>query len=114
MDITTNDLKKLASRKLWSGEYTATDNFRKIEKHASVCFEDGALVAVTGPADDHESQLYAALFADAPAMLLEIAQLRARLKVAEKLAEAARPGQFMSIKHSEKLTAALAEWDALK
>jgi hypothetical protein len=82
MQITKEELTDLASRKLWHGEYIATDNFRKIEKHASVCFEDGALVAVTGKADDRESQLYAALFADAPAMLLEVARLREALEIA--------------------------------
>lgn len=74
--ISKEELQKLAIRKLWHGEYVATDNFKSIEKHASVCFEDGGLVAVTGKADDRESQLYAAMFADAPAMLLEVAELR--------------------------------------
>lgn len=76
MQITKDELTKLASRPLWRGEYITTENFRAIEKHASVCFDDGALVAVTGEADNRESQLYAAMFADAPAMLLEIAKLR--------------------------------------
>lgn len=75
-EITDKELFHLASRKLFHGEYVATDYFRSIEKHTSVCFEDGGLVAVTGKAGDRESQLYAALFADAPAMLLEIARLR--------------------------------------
>ena len=82
MQITKTELTNLASRKLWYGEYVATDNFKAIEKHASVCFEDGALVAVTGRADDRESQLYAAMFADAPAMLLEVAKLREALEIA--------------------------------
>lgn len=86
MQITKEELGKLASRKLWHGEYIATDNFRSIEKHASVCFEDGGLVASTGRADDRESQLYAAMFADAPAMLLEIAKLRETAKYAALLA----------------------------
>jgi len=85
MNITKDELMKLTSRKLWHGEYVATDNFRAIKKHASVCFEDGVLVAVTGRADDRESQLYAAMFADAPAMLLEIANLRAALEAIENL-----------------------------
>ena len=74
--ITYKELFQLASRKLFHGEYVATDQFKSIEKHTSVCFEDGGLAAVTGKAGDRESQLYAALFADAPAMLLEIARLR--------------------------------------
>jgi hypothetical protein len=82
MQITKDELFKLTARKLWHGEYIATDNFKSIEKHASVCFEDGALVAVTGRADDRESQLYAAMFADAPAMLLEIAKLRNAVEAA--------------------------------
>lgn len=86
MQITKEELEKLASRKLWHGEYIATDNFRAIEKHASVCFKDGGLVAVTGKADDRKSQLYAAMFADAPAMLLEIAKLRETAKDAALLA----------------------------
>jgi hypothetical protein len=76
LNLTQEELQLLVSRKLWFGEYQATDNFRAIKSHASVCFEDGGLVAVTGPADDRLSQLYAALFADAPALLLEIADLR--------------------------------------
>lgn len=80
--ITKSELQKLASEKLWHGEYVATDRFRSIERHASVCFDNGMLVAVTGPAGDRESQLYAALFADAPAMLNEIVRLRAALEIA--------------------------------
>lgn len=97
MKITKEELQKLASRGLWHGEYIATDNFRATEKHASVCFDDGGLIATTGPADDRESQLYAALFADAPAMLLEIAKLREALE---------------SI--SERATEELGEWDGVE
>ena len=90
MKPTLDELKSLATKKLWSGEYKATDSFKSIQKHASVCFEDGALVAVTGPADDRESQLYASLFADAPAMLVEIAQSRARIAELEAALKEAR------------------------
>lgn len=82
MQITKDELTKLSSRHLWHGEYIATKNFKAIEKHASVCFEDGTLVAVTGKADDRQSQLYAAMFADAPSMLLEIAKLRNAVEAA--------------------------------
>lgn len=85
MKITKDELVKLTSRPLWHGKYRATDNFKAIEMHACVCFEDGGLVASTGRADDRESQLYAAMFADAPAMLLEIANLRAALEAIENL-----------------------------
>lgn len=88
MQITKDELVKLTSRPLWHGEYRATDNFRAIEMHSCVCFEDGGLVASTGRADDRESQLYAAMFADAPAMLLEIAKLREIAKDAQVLAHA--------------------------
>lgn len=76
LNITQQELLKLTRRKLWRGEYKPTENFRGIYEHAAVCFEDGGLVAVTGKAGDRESELYAALFADAPSMLLEISKLR--------------------------------------
>lgn len=78
-NITKNKLIRLR-RPLCHGEYIATDKFRQIRKHVEVCFPNGALVAITGEADDRESQLYAAMFADAPTMLLEIARLREALK----------------------------------
>ena len=51
------------------GVYEATDAFRSITQHSCVCFDDMGLVAVTGPADDRESQKYAELFAAAPDLL---------------------------------------------
>jgi len=50
------------------GQYTPTQCFKDIPNMACVCFEDLGLVAVTGPADDQESQEYAELFAAAPRM----------------------------------------------
>ena len=80
MEITAGELFDLSQKKLWHGEYETTPEFRSIEKHAAVCFEDGGLIAVTGNVEDRESQLYAALFADAPAMLLEIVELRGTIR----------------------------------
>jgi hypothetical protein len=51
------------------GEYTTTEKFKSIERHTCVCKHDGALVAVTGPADDREAIEYAILFAAAPDLL---------------------------------------------
>jgi hypothetical protein len=51
------------------GVYEATDNFRAIQQHSCVCFDDMGLVAVTGPAEDKEAQEYAELFAAAPDLL---------------------------------------------
>lgn len=48
------------------GIYRATPEFRSIELHSCVCYEDLGLVAVTGPANDELSQAYAELFANAP------------------------------------------------
>lgn len=48
------------------GFYRATAEFRAIELHSCVCYEDLGLVAVTGRADDELSQAYAELFANAP------------------------------------------------
>lgn len=61
---------RIRSRKLAFGVYPATAEFRKIENHSCVCYEDDlGLVAVTGPAGDEESEKYAELFAAAPEML---------------------------------------------
>lgn len=57
------------NKHLNAGVYEVTDAFRAIEQHACVCFDDMGLVAVTGRADDEESQKYADLFAAAPEML---------------------------------------------
>ena len=51
------------------GVYEATDAFRAIQQHSCVCFDDLGLVAVTGRAEDHDSQRYAELFAAAPELL---------------------------------------------
>jgi hypothetical protein len=51
------------------GVYETTETFKAIEKHSCVCFDDMTLVAVTGPAEDKESQEYAELFAAAPELL---------------------------------------------
>lgn len=55
----------------WSvGVYNATDNFRSIEQHSCVCDpETMALIAVTGPAHDRQSQVDADLIATAPELL---------------------------------------------
>lgn len=43
-----------------------TEAFQEIGKHTAVCFEDGGLVALVGPANDPESIRFASLFASAP------------------------------------------------
>lgn len=55
----------------WSvGVYDATEKFRSIEQHSCVCDpETMALIAVTGPADDRQSQIDADLIAAAPDLL---------------------------------------------
>ena len=50
------------------GQYTPTDEFKSIPNMSCVCFENLDLIAVTGPADDQESQEYAELFRAAPGM----------------------------------------------
>jgi hypothetical protein len=100
LNITQEELMKIATRPLWWGEYEATEAFRAIEKHAAVCFEDGTLVAVTGVAGDRESQLYAALFADAPAMLLELARLRGILN--EKEQQSKQSQQVQQVQQVQK------------
>jgi hypothetical protein len=54
------------------GVYETTETFKSIKQHSCVCFDDMSLVAVTGPAEDEESQKYAQLFAQAPALLREL------------------------------------------
>lgn len=57
------------NKKLSVGQYTPTEEFKAIPNMACVCYEeDRGLVAVTGPADDQESQEYAELFRAAPRM----------------------------------------------
>lgn len=52
------------------GVYEATDNFRSITQHACICDHDTlALIAVTGPATDKQSQADARLMAAAPDLL---------------------------------------------
>ena len=60
--------------------YDTTDTFRAISQHAAVCFDDMTLVAVTGPADDKESQEYATLFAASHKMLAALEGAEACLK----------------------------------
>lgn len=53
------------------GQYTPSDTFKAIANHSCVCRKcDMGLVAITGPADDRESQRMADLFAAAPALLV--------------------------------------------
>ena len=56
------------NKKLSVGQYTPTEEFKAIPNMACVCFEDLCLVAVTGPAEDQESQEYAELVRAAPRM----------------------------------------------
>jgi hypothetical protein len=51
------------------GVYKTTESFKAIKEHSCVCFDDMTLVAVTGPAEDKESQKYSELFAAAPDLL---------------------------------------------
>jgi hypothetical protein len=57
------------------GVYKTTDSFRSIKEHSCVCFDDMTLVAVTGPADDKDSQKYAELFAASPDLLKALEDL---------------------------------------
>ena len=50
-------------------EYEATERFRSIALHTAVAHLDGRLVAVTGPAHDQDSLIYAQLFASSPRLL---------------------------------------------
>lgn len=64
-------------RPLAFGVYETTPAFQAIQQHSCVCYADDlGLVAVTGPADDPESQRLAELLAASP-------QLRAELIKAE-------------------------------
>lgn len=59
-------------RKLVARFYEATPEFRAIDAHSAVAFEDDSgLVATTGPRDDMAAWAYAHLFAAAPEMLKE-------------------------------------------
>lgn len=58
------------NRPLTFGVYETTPAFQAIPKHSCVCYaDDRGLVAVTGPADDPESQRLSELFAAAPELL---------------------------------------------
>ena len=56
-------------KKLTTGFYQPSEHFRQISEHTAVS-EEGTdfLVAVTGPSGDGESEMYAKLFAKAPAL----------------------------------------------
>jgi hypothetical protein len=64
------------NEQLYFGVYETTETFRSIQQHSCVCFLDGTLVAVTGPAEDRDSQKYAELFHAAPAMLKALEDVR--------------------------------------
>lgn len=69
MSDSTPDPKQI-KRPLTVGQYEPTPAFRQITNHSCVCYADDlGLVALTGPADDVESQKHAALFAAAPDLL---------------------------------------------
>lgn len=52
------------------GQYEPTESFKSIKNHSCVCRKgDMGLIAVTGPAEDVESQKQADLFAAAPKLL---------------------------------------------
>jgi hypothetical protein len=69
MNDTTPQTKTI-QRPLTVGQYTPTAAFRAIQNHSCVCYaDDRGLVALTGPADDIESQKYADLFSAAPDLL---------------------------------------------
>lgn len=58
------------------GQYTPSENFKQIANHSCVCRKDDmGLIAITGPAEDLESQKMADLFAAAPEMLEALKEL---------------------------------------
>lgn len=59
-----------SKQELRADTYTTTAEFAAIPQHEAVAFADnGALVAVTGPAGDPEARRFARLFVAAPKML---------------------------------------------
>lgn len=70
-------MMELFDRPLSFATHKATPHFKAIDQHACVCFaDDMGLVATTGEAGDTESEQYAELFAQAPAMLKLLIDLR--------------------------------------
>ena len=61
------------------GQYEPTDSFKNIKNHSCVCDQDKGLIALTGPADDKESQQLADLFAVAPDMLNALKHVREQM-----------------------------------
>ena len=62
-------LKKWLAESWTVGQYSLSEAFKSHENHSCVCKPDLGLIAVTGPADDRESQMQSDLFAAAPKML---------------------------------------------
>ena len=70
--IDINDMETESSIKgKWTvGQYEPTESFKAIKVHSCVCrSDDMGLIAITGPADDLESQKQADLFSAAPELL---------------------------------------------
>lgn len=63
-------LEQWLSEKWTVGQYNPSETFKQIINHSCVCRPDLGLVAVTGRAEDLESQKMADLFAAAPDLLV--------------------------------------------
>jgi hypothetical protein len=57
------------SEKWTVGQYIPTDGFKTVDNHSCVCQFNKNLIAITGPADDIESQKLADLISAAPELL---------------------------------------------
>ena len=58
------------------GQFQPGDGFRRIGNHSCVCKPNKEVIAVTGPAEDLESQKLSDLIAAAPEMFLAISDFR--------------------------------------
>lgn len=89
------------------GVYESTDAFRSIAQHACVCDpETLALIAVTGRADDRQSQVDADLIAAAPELL---AACKSALTAMRQMRDG-QPAAWAEMVTPEVATA----WDSLK
>lgn len=76
------------------GQYTPTASFKTITNHSCVCKKsDMGLVAITGPAEDEESQKMSDLFSAAPDMLKACQHALPLLKHLNKFLKYQRQGR---------------------
>lgn len=67
------------------GQYTPTASFRTITNHSCVCKKsDMGLIAITGPAEDEESQKLSDLFAASPKTLEALKKTRKALALCRR------------------------------